>query len=197
MDEYYAVHPNTKPNFIYIPDTGGWEEIDKSAKYYEAKEYKSEKSRSGYFLELVYMVSKCLIVLSMFDDFGGKMSQKIVTNVKSTERGIQFLRILACVGVFICHFGQRLHLERWSINLYNFTQLGRYGVELFFVISGYLVCFSLSKKQTVLQFYKMRAILYYLYISLAFCVILLQKHLSFDMFHLILMGWVGRDISFV
>ena len=60
-------------------------------------------------------------------------------------------------------------MDRWSTNLYNFTQLGRYGVELFFVISGYLVCFSLSKNSSVLQFYKKRAIrilpLYY------FCVL--------------------------
>ena len=97
------------------------------------------------------------------------MSQKIVTNVKSTDRGIQLLRVLACLAVFVCHFGQRIHLDKWSMNLYNFTQLGRYGVELFFVISGYLVCFSLSKNQSVFQFYKRRAIrilpLYY------FCVL--------------------------
>lgn len=88
---------------------------------------------------------------------------------RQINRGIQFLRILACLAVFICHFGQRLHLDKWSTNLYNFTQLGRYGVELFFVISGYLVCYSLSKNSSVLQFYKKRAIrilpLYY------FCIL--------------------------
>ena len=49
-------------------------------------------------------------------------------------------------------------MEKWSVNLYSFTQLGRYGVELFFVISGYLVCFSLQKNKSVFQFYKKRAI---------------------------------------
>ena len=52
LDEYYLAHPNKKPNYIFIPDTGRWEEIEKSVKYYEAKGYISEKFKSGYFLEL-------------------------------------------------------------------------------------------------------------------------------------------------
>ena len=86
------------------------------------------------------------------------MNEKRHTLDRKTDRGIQLLRIIACLAVFICHFSQRMHIDEWSMNLYNFTQLGRYGVELFFVISGYLICFSLSKKQSILQFYKKRAV---------------------------------------
>ena len=51
-------------------------------------------------------------------------------------------------------------------NIYGITQLGKFGVELFFVISGYLACFSLSQGKSVIKFYKKRIIriipLYYL-----------------------------------
>ena len=88
---------------------------------------------------------------------------------RKTDRGIQILRILACFVVFICHFGQRLPLERISEDLYSISQLGAYGVELFFVISGYLACFSLANGKSAVAFYKKRAIrilvLYY------FCIL--------------------------
>ncbi len=88
---------------------------------------------------------------------------------KRKDRGIQILRIASCFGVFFCHFGQRLHFASISTDLFNFSQLGRFGVELFFVISGYLACFSLSDGRSAFQFYKKRAIkilpLYY------FCIL--------------------------
>ncbi|MBQ9375118.1 MAG: acyltransferase [Ruminococcus sp.] len=91
---------------------------------------------------------------------------------KLTDRGIQILRIIACLAVFFCHFGQRLKLGRFSANLLNFSQLGRYGVELFFVVSGYLVCFSLLNGKSAIQFYKKRIIrilpLYYFSILVFF-----------------------------
>lgn len=71
--------------------------------------------------------------------------------------------------MFICHFGQRMEL--WNLNghVYEVSQLGRYGVELFFVISGYLVCYSLSKGKSIVEYYKKRIIrimpLYY------FCIL--------------------------
>lgn len=91
---------------------------------------------------------------------------------KQINRGIQILRVIACLAVFFCHFGQRLKLNRFSDNLYGFSQLGRYGVELFFVISGYLVCFSLLNGKSAIQFYKKRIIrilpLYYFSILVFF-----------------------------
>ena len=79
-----------------------------------------------------------------------------------------------------------------SSDLYNFSQLGRFGVELFFVISGYLACFSLSNGKPILLFYKKRAIrilpLYY------FCIVyyfitetLIFKSIPEDTMHL---GWL-------
>ena len=50
---------------------------------------------------------------------------------------IQILRILACFGVFIVHFGQQLEIQGI---FRTFTDFGAMGVCLFFLISGY-VCF--------------------------------------------------------
>ena len=61
--------------------------------------------------------------------------------MKNKNRGIQVLRVLAALGVFAVHFGQRMEL---SGILRNITDFGRYGVHLFFIISGYLSCLSLS-----------------------------------------------------
>ena len=82
------------------------------------------------------------------------MMKKIITK----DNGIQLLRVISCLAIFFCHFGQRIELDKISTNLYNFTQLGGYGIGLFFVISGYLVCFSLQKEKSVTKFYKKKAI---------------------------------------
>lgn len=76
-------------------------------------------------------------------------------NIK-TNRGIQILRILACIGVFIVHLGQKLYLED---SIKRFTDLGEYGVEMFFVISGFLACESwLRKKNSISMYYCKRLI---------------------------------------
>ena len=85
-----------------------------------------------------------------------------------------------------------MSLSRLSTDLYAFSQLGRYGVELFFVISGYLACISLSSKQSVGVFYKKRAIrilpLYYFCIGYFFLMETFLFHsIPEDPLHL---GWL-------
>lgn len=111
---------------------------------------------------------------------------------RQIDRCIQFLRISACLAVFICHFGQRLAIDNISNNLYSVSQLGRYGVELFFVISGYLVCFSLKNRKSVIQFYKKRIIrimpLYYFCILYYFLTeTFIFRNIPNDSFNL---GWL-------
>ena len=49
---------------------------------------------------------------------------------------LQILRVCACILVFCVHFGQRVNFHGV---IRDFTDFGKYGVQLFFLISGFLV----------------------------------------------------------
>lgn len=77
---------------------------------------------------------------------------------------IQILRILSCLSVFTVHLGQRLN---FTGTLRTFTDFGSCGVNLFFLISGFLAVSSYTQKKTsIKQYYIKRAIailpLYYI-----------------------------------
>ena len=84
---------------------------------------------------------------------------------------ISFWRTIACIMVFIVHFGQRM---QFSGLLHTFSDFGRYGVQLFFIISGFLIAKSYYDygKDDPLKFYIKKAIailpLYYLIIAYYF-----------------------------
>lgn len=88
-------------------------------------------------------------------------------SVQSRNRSIQILRVVSCLMVFSVHFGQRVGLGGMARKL---TDVGARGVQLFFLISGFLAAFSFAGKKSVdvKQYYIKRAIailpLYYLVI---------------------------------
>ncbi len=51
LEEYYSIYPEKTPYYIYIPDTGGWDDIQKPVKFFENKGYIRKKCKSGYSLE--------------------------------------------------------------------------------------------------------------------------------------------------
>lgn len=59
-------------------------------------------------------------------------------------QNIQVLRILACLGVFCVHIGQRLEISEEPIA--KIAAFGANGVYLFFLISGAMAFLSLSKR---------------------------------------------------
>jgi len=63
---------------------------------------------------------------------------------KKKYQNIQILRIAACMGTFFVHFGQRMEL---SGILRGVTDLGAYGVYMFFLISGFVAFFSLDNSK--------------------------------------------------
>ena len=79
---------------------------------------------------------------------------------------IQIIRCLSCIMVFLVHWGQLVQLEGAPRSV---TDLGAYGPQLFFIISGFLAARSLcARKSNPLEYYKKRALtilpLYYVII---------------------------------
>ena len=48
--------------------------------------------------------------------------------------GLQILRVLACVGVFLCHLGSQMEVDG---TIEKFMDFGARGVYLFFILSGF------------------------------------------------------------
>ena len=62
---------------------------------------------------------------------------------RAVEQDIRLFRVLACLGVFLVHLGQKLELTG---TIRTVTEYGRFGVQLFFLISGYLAFSSAELK---------------------------------------------------
>jgi len=96
------------------------------------------------------------------------MNSRTILN-KQTDRQnrfitVQILRIIACLGVFLVHFGQRVNLTG---GIRTITDFGRYGVQLFLIICGFLAAKGiLDRKISYGRYLLKRAIrilpLYYL-----------------------------------
>lgn len=67
---------------------------------------------------------------------------------------LSILRVLACIGVFITHIGQLIPVSGITGNIVSF---GKYGVYIFFLISGILGIESYSKYQNARAYYVNRA----------------------------------------
>ncbi len=76
---------------------------------------------------------------------------------KRRDPSIQLIRVIACMMVFTVHFGQRVDL---SGTIRDFTDFGSLGVELFFLISGFLAgkTFFSNPDLNIKEYYLKRAI---------------------------------------
>jgi len=61
---------------------------------------------------------------------------------KPTIYGVQYLRGLAALGVVLCHFGSNLSAYPTLSKIFSF---GQNGVHVFFLISGFIIVYSLTK----------------------------------------------------
>jgi peptidoglycan/LPS O-acetylase OafA/YrhL len=101
--------------------------------------------------------------------------------------GLDGLRGVACLAVFVDHVEQYAEWLSWP-HIYGraLQVLGRQGVELFFVLSGYLITYRMLLDQrargrvSIAGFYVRRALriwpLYYLVVLVAFVVVPWQMH---------------------
>ena len=67
------------------------------------------------------------------------------------QPALDLLRLLAALMVLAVHTGQAAGLDAW-------TRTGAYGVELFFILSGYLSECSLERGADPLRYYRRRAV---------------------------------------
>uniref|UniRef100_UPI003BA8F921 acyltransferase family protein n=1 Tax=Rosenbergiella collisarenosi TaxID=1544695 RepID=UPI003BA8F921 len=71
---------------------------------------------------------------------------------------IQYLRLIACLMVVILHISLKNHLSNGN----DFLYFGASGVDIFFIISGYIMCHINSKKPTTpIKFIKDRILRIY------------------------------------
>jgi exopolysaccharide production protein ExoZ len=93
------------------------------------------------------------------------MNQKIVS--------IQYLRAYAAISVLLFHAADRFFLKayNWPIEIFDF---GKYGVDIFFVISGFIMGLSMENRPSHEIFFKNRLAriypLYFFVIALSFFI---------------------------
>lgn len=68
---------------------------------------------------------------------------------------ISFWRVIACIGVFIVHLGQRMQLEG---SLRVVTDFGSNGVVIFFILTGFLALNSEEIYENKILYWKKRAV---------------------------------------
>lgn len=115
---------------------------------------------------------------------------------KKSIIGIQYLRAYAAILVVINHFCNN---DIYIFNLLRFDIIGGFGVDIFFIISGFIMAYtlsefsSLSSKQTAISFIKkriMRIYPIYLIILIPFIALYLLKY-HLGMTHLSLHSIIG------
>ncbi len=88
------------------------------------------------------------------------------THLNNSKRldTLDFFRFIAILSVMLFHYYSRWNPPENTTSLYpfgakyNFFQWGRYGVEFFFIISGFVITYTLHATNTVADFWKRRFI---------------------------------------
>ena len=74
-----------------------------------------------------------------------------------TKRKVQSLGLLRAVAVLmvvLCHFGKTLTKDNIFGHLFNlFYEYGKYGVQIFFVVSGFIIPLSMDKAKYKIKYY--------------------------------------------
>ena len=93
---------------------------------------------------------------------------------------IQYLRALAAIMVVIAHSNHKAMI--YNVDLLNFVKIGGGGVDLFFIISGFIMCLTVDRnRQSFTSFMKSRVIriapLYWILTCVALTIYLINPNL--------------------
>lgn len=115
-------------------------------------------------------------------------ANQLDSDAQNYNYGLDILRIFSMVAVLLVHLRQTKFFPQ---ALARYTAWGQYGVQIFFVLSGYLAVKTYKKKEPIRTYYKKRAfrILPTYYLAITFAVITnisMKISLPEDPFHL---GW--------
>ncbi|BDY04078.1 acyltransferase [Ferrimonas sp. YFM] len=93
---------------------------------------------------------------------------------------VQYLRAFAAVMVVLTHTAHKLNVN--SVNILDWFEIGHYGVDLFFIISGFIMCLTVEKKSISFHsFMKARFIrilpLYWVLTTVALIIYLVEPSL--------------------
>lgn len=96
------------------------------------------------------------------------------------NNNIQVLRAIAAIAVVFYHLVYFIENKYGSISVFNgFYFLGKVGVDIFFIISGYIITFSISKSSSAFSFLLKRCLrifpLYWLFLVAYVLILLLVK----------------------
>ena len=69
--------------------------------------------------------------------------------IMDRNKSIDLIRGIAIIMVFIVHYGQ-------SFGTPEITEFGQMGCQLFFLVSGYVCCYSYKKCKNAFEFYLRR-----------------------------------------
>lgn len=74
--------------------------------------------------------------------------------MKNKLDSLDLLRGIAVLAVCFCHFGGALSSGNWLAEIFGYLHTyGKYGVHVFFVISGFVIPLSLNKSQYTINQY--------------------------------------------
>ena len=107
-------------------------------------------------------------------------------NQDNHNLNMDLLRVMATGMVLLCHLGGLLHIN---------TNVGSTGVELFFVLSGYLIFESLERTNSIPKYYKKRFIriipIYYLALIVIWIWDLFKYHIIYGQSIMSLISYDG------
>jgi peptidoglycan/LPS O-acetylase OafA/YrhL len=96
----------------------------------------------------------CVNIYYLFNYISLISNPLLLMSVKSKVTSLALLRGIAVLAVCFCHFGKPVSAGSVFPDLFRIMgKYGEYGVHVFFVISGFVIPFSLYKAQYALKDY--------------------------------------------